>query len=44
MLALKERRQLRDRYESLDPFTLKDQLEIQLKQILNPKINRVSLT
>jgi hypothetical protein len=42
MLALKERRQLRDRYESLDPFTLKDQLEIKLKQILKPKTNRES--
>jgi hypothetical protein len=37
MLALKERRALRDRYESLDPFALKDELEIRLKQILKPK-------
>jgi hypothetical protein len=37
VLALKERRQLRDRYESLDPFTLKDDLEKQLNQILAPK-------
>jgi len=37
MLALKERRQLRDRYESLDPFALKDQLETKLKLILKPK-------
>lgn len=34
ILALKARRQLRDRYESLDPFTLKDELEKKLKQIL----------
>src|SRR3954463_12943507 len=33
ILALKERRELRDRYESLDPFALKDELEIKLKQI-----------
>jgi hypothetical protein len=37
ILALKERRQLRDRYESLDPFALKDELETKLKRILNPK-------
>src|SRR6267142_1933658 len=37
MLALQERRRLRDRYESLDPFTLKDELETKLKQILKPK-------
>ena len=37
ILALKERRQLRDRYESLDPFALKDDLETKLKQILKPK-------
>jgi hypothetical protein len=37
ILALKERRELRDRYESLDPFTLKDDLEKQLKQILAPR-------
>jgi hypothetical protein len=37
MLALKARRALRDRYESLDPFTLKEELEAKLKQILKPK-------
>ncbi len=39
MLALKARRALRDRYESLDPFALKDELETKLKQILKPKSN-----
>jgi hypothetical protein len=34
---LKNRRQLRDRYASLDPFVLKSELEKQLKQILRPK-------
>ena len=34
MLSLKARRALRDRYESLDPFTLKAELESKLKQIL----------
>src|SRR5260221_5391538 len=37
ILPLKNRRQLRERYESLDPFDLKDQLEEKLKQILQPK-------
>jgi hypothetical protein len=37
LLALKQRRQLRERYASLDPFSLKDDLEKQLKQILHPK-------
>jgi len=37
MLNLKQRRQLRERYASLDPFDLKDELERQLKQILSPK-------
>ena len=37
MLDLKARRALRDRYESLDPFTLKDELETKLKHILKPK-------
>jgi len=37
MLDLKQRRQLRERYASLDPFLLKDNLEKQLKQILHPK-------
>ena len=36
MLNLKQRRQLRERYASLDPFDLKDELERQLKQILRP--------
>lgn len=37
MLRPKQRRQLRERYESLDPFKLKDQLEQKLKQILKLK-------
>jgi hypothetical protein len=37
ILPLKQRRQLRDRYASLDPFLLKDDLERQLQQILHPK-------
>jgi hypothetical protein len=37
ILPLKERRQLRERYASLDPFDLKDQVEKRLKQILLPK-------
>src|ERR1700733_7427063 len=37
ILPLKERRQLRERYESLDPFDLKEELEEKLKQILHPK-------
>lgn len=37
ILARKKRSQLRERYDSLDPFELKDELEQQLKQILNPK-------
>jgi hypothetical protein len=37
ILALKQHRQLRERYESLDPFDLKDELEEKLKQILHPK-------
>jgi hypothetical protein len=37
ILPLKQRRQLRERYDSLDPFVLKDDLEKQLKQILHPK-------
>lgn len=36
ILPLKQRRQLRERYETLDPFELKDQLEEKLKQILQP--------
>jgi hypothetical protein len=36
-LALKQRRQLRERYASLDPFALKDELEKKLKQILHSK-------
>ena len=43
MLALKARRALRDRYESLDPFALKDELETRLKQILKPKTQRSDL-
>jgi len=37
LLDLKQRSQLRERYASLDPFLLKDDLERQLKQILHPK-------
>jgi hypothetical protein len=37
ILPLKERRQLRERYQSLDPFELKDELEEKLKLILQPK-------
>lgn len=37
MLRLKERRQLRERYASLNPFSLKDELEQKLKQILKLK-------
>lgn len=37
ILDLKQRRQLHERYDSLDPFLLKDDLERQLKQILHPK-------
>jgi len=37
ILTLKKRRELRDRYESLDPFALKDELETKLKEILKPK-------
>ena len=37
LLARKARSQLRDCYESLDPFKLKDELERQLQQILRPK-------
>ena len=44
ILALKERRQLRDRYESLDPFVLKDELETKLKQILKSKSSGAILT
>jgi len=36
ILGLKARRQLRERYASLDPFKLKDELEKRLKQILKP--------
>jgi hypothetical protein len=36
ILSVKSRRQLRERYESLDPFDLKDQLEKKLKLILQP--------
>ena len=44
MLAHKERRELRERYESLDPFALKDELEKKLKKILKPKFSGVILT
>jgi hypothetical protein len=37
MLTPKERRSLRERYESLDPFNLKEELEKKLKQISCPK-------
>lgn len=44
MLTLKKRRELRDRYESLDPFALKEELELRLKQILKPKSSAARLT
>src|SRR5437588_6641259 len=44
MLALKARRELRERYESLDPFALKDELEKKLKKILKPKFSGAILT
>src|SRR5271169_1984164 len=44
MLSLKARRGLRDRYQSLDPFALKEELETRLKQILKPKHTGVILT
>lgn len=37
ILSLKARRQLRERYASLDPFDLKEEVEKRLKQILHPK-------
>ena len=37
ILHLKDRRQLHERYDSLDPFLLKDELDRRLKQILHPK-------
>lgn len=37
ILPLKERRHLRERYASLDPFDLKDQVEKRLRDILLPK-------
>lgn len=37
ILPLKERRRLRERYRSLDPFDLKDQVEKRLRHILLPK-------
>jgi hypothetical protein len=37
MLTAKQTRPLRERYESLDPFELKDELEKKLKRILPPK-------
>ncbi len=40
ILPLKERRQLRERYASLDPFDLKDQVEKRLRQILLPASGR----
>jgi len=39
ILGLKQRRQLRERYQSLDPFDLKEQLEEKLKPILRLKRN-----
>jgi len=37
LLSRKQRSQLRERHASLDPFTLKDELERRLQQILHPK-------
>ena len=39
ILPLRERRQLRERHASLDPFVLKDDLEEKLKRILKPGQN-----
>ncbi len=39
ILPLRERRQLRERHASLDPFALKDDLEEKLKHILKPGQN-----
>ena len=36
-LTPKQRRHLRDLYQSLDPFALKDELEKRLKKVLLPK-------
>jgi len=36
VLSCQQRRQLRERYETLDPFVLKDELEKRLKQVLAP--------
>jgi hypothetical protein len=37
MLTAQQTQPLRDRYESLDPFDLKDELEKKLKRILLPR-------
>ena len=37
MLTAQQSRPLRERYESLDPFALKDELEKKLKRILLPR-------
>jgi hypothetical protein len=37
VLPLRKRRQLRERYQSLDPFARKDASEKKLKLILHPK-------
>jgi len=37
VLSLKARRQLREQYASLDPFTLKEEVDKRVKQILDPK-------
>jgi hypothetical protein len=39
ILSHPQRRQLRERYDSLDPFVLKDELEKRLKQVLVPPPN-----
>src|SRR5437762_9191614 len=44
MLPLKERQHLRDHYESLDPFALKDELETKLKRILKVQSSGVILS
>jgi hypothetical protein len=37
MLPLKARRALRERYASLNPFDLKEEVDKRIKQILHPK-------
>ena len=43
MITSKMRRHLRDQYASLDPFTLKDDLEKRLERVLRPRTKEHSL-